>query len=346
MNRNMEMVTLGSTGITVNKNGFGALPIQRISAEDAVKLARKAYEAGITFFDTARFYTDSEEKLGEAFDGMRQKVIIATKTAATNTKDFWDQLETSLNNLRTDYIDIYQFHNPSFCPKPGDGTGLYEAMLEAKTQGKIRHIGITNHRLAVAEEAIESGLYETLQFPFCYLASERDIALVEKCKAANMGFIAMKALSGGLITNSAAAYAFEAQYENVLPIWGVQRESELDEFISYIDNPPTMTEEIKAIIEADRAELSGEFCRGCGYCMPCPVGIEINNCARMSLLLRRSPSELQLTPEVQEKMKKIEDCLHCNKCKSKCPYGLDTPTLLAKNYEDYKRVLAGEVSVK
>lgn len=161
-----------------------------------------------------------------------------------------------------------------------------------------------------------------------------------------MGFIAMKALSGGLITNSAAAYAYLAQYENVLPIWGVQREAELAEFISYIDNPPVMTEAITAVIEQDRAELSGEFCRGCGYCMPCPAGIEINNCARMSLLLRRSPSELQLTQEVQEKMKKIESCLECEKCKAKCPYGLDTPALLKKNYEDYKRVLAGEVSVK
>ena len=161
-----------------------------------------------------------------------------------------------------------------------------------------------------------------------------------------MGFIAMKALSGGLITNSKAAYAFEAQFDNVLPIWGVQRESELDEFISYIDNPPKMTDEIRALIQKDREELSGDFCRGCGYCMPCPAGIEINNCARMSLLLRRSPSELQLTEEVQQKMKKIEGCLHCNKCKSKCPYGLDTPALLAKNYEDYKKVLAGEVSVK
>jgi len=341
----MDRVTLGKTGITVNKNGFGALPIQRIRTEDAVRLVRKAYEAGITFFDTARFYTDSEEKLGKAFEGMRDKVYIATKTAAANVKEFWEQLETSLYHLKTDYIDLYQFHNPSFCPKPDDGTGLYEAMLEAKAQGKVRHIGITNHRLAIAEEAIASGLYETLQFPFCYLASERDIALVKKCREAEMGFIAMKALSGGLITNSRAAYAFEAQYDNVLPIWGVQRERELDEFISYVKNPPQMTEEIKQLIESDREELSGDFCRGCGYCMPCPVGIEINNCARMSLLLRRSPSKLQLTKEVQEKMKKIENCLHCNKCRSKCPYGLDTPTLLQKNYEDYKRVLAGEVSV-
>ena len=232
----MEMVTLGKTGITVNQNGFGALPIQRISTDDAVALARRAYEAGMTFFDTARFYTDSEEKLGEAFDGMREKVCIATKTAAQNAEDFWKDLEVSLHNLRTDYIDIYQFHNPSFCPKPGDGTGLYEAMLEAKAQGKIRHIGITNHRLAVANEAIDSGLYETLQFPFCYLATEKDLELVKKCKEADMGFIAMKALSGGLINNSAAAYAFEAQYDNVLPILCVQRRSELEEFISYIDN--------------------------------------------------------------------------------------------------------------
>ena len=321
------------------------MPIQRINTEDAAALARKAYDAGITFFDTARFYTDSEVKLGVAFEGMREKVYIATKTAAATPEEFWDQLQTSLSNLKTDYIDIYQFHNPAVCPKPGDGSGLYEAMLEAKAQGKIRHIGITNHRLAVAKEAIESGLYETLQFPFCYLATEKDIELVEACKKANMGFIAMKALSGGLITNSAAAYAFEAQYDNVLPIWGVQRESELDEFISYIDNPPVMNDELQAVIDQDREQLSGDFCRGCGYCMPCPVGIEINNCARMSLLLRRSPSELQLTEDVQKKMKKIENCLHCNQCKSKCPYGLDTPTLLAKNYEDYKKVLAGEVKV-
>ena len=300
----MDRVTLGSTGITVNKNGFGALPIQRISQEDAVYLARKAYRAGIRFFDTARAYTDSEVKLGEAFDGIRTEVYIATKTAAQNAEDFWKDLHTSLTNLR-----------------------------------------ITNHRLTVAHEAIDSGLYETLQFPFSYISGEQELELVNKCKAANMGFIAMKGLSGGLITNSAAAYAFEAQYDGVLPIWGVQREKELDEFLSYIDNPPRMTGEIKAVIDHDRAELCGEFCRGCGYCMPCPAGIEINNCARMSLLLRRSPSAEHLSPAGQAKMKKIEGCLHCNRCKAKCPYGLDTPALLARNYEDYKRVLAGEVKV-
>ncbi len=338
----MTKVTLGSTGITVEKNSFGALPIQRISKEAAVHLLRKAYEHGVTYYDTARWYTDSEEKLGEAFDGMREKVYIATKTGSTTAEGFWKDLETSLHNLRTDYIDVYQFHNPAFCPKPGDGSGLYEAMLEARAQGKIRHIGITNHRLNVAHEAIDSGLYETLQFPFCYLATEKELELVEKCKKANMGFVAMKALSGGLIANSAAAYAFLAQYDNVLPIWGVQRESELDEFLSYIGNPPALTEELQAVIAKDRQELLGDFCRGCGYCMPCPVGIEINNCARMSLLIRRSPSAAQLTPEAQAKMKLIEKCLHCNQCKAKCPYGLDTPTLLQKNYQDYCEILAGK----
>jgi predicted aldo/keto reductase-like oxidoreductase len=341
----MNQVILGSTKISVNKNGFGALPIQRISKEDAVYLIKKAYQAGITFFDTARWYSNSEEKLGEALDGIRENVFIATKTGAQNVETFNQDLETSLKNLRTEYIDLYQFHNPAFCPKPGDKTGLYEAMLKAKEQGKIRHIGITNHRLQVAKEAIESGLYETLQFPFSYLAMEKDLELVTMCKEHNMGFIAMKALSGGLINNSRAAYAYTAQFDNVLPIWGIQKEKELDEFISYIKEPPVLTEEISDMIEKDREELSGDFCRGCGYCMPCPVGIEINNCARMYLMLRRAPSDSWLTDAWQDKMAKIEDCIHCNQCKSKCPYGLDTPTLLAKNYKDYVQVLSGKVNV-
>jgi len=339
------LVRLGKTDIVVNKNGFGALPIQRISDDDAVYLLRKAYEGGIRFFDTARAYSDSEHKVGLAFEGMRKEVYIATKTGASTGEAMKKDLEKSLETLKTDYIDIYQFHNPAFCPKPGDESGLYDAALEAKKEGKIRHIGITNHRLSVAWEAVESGLYETLQFPFCYLATDKEEALVEACRQKDIGFIAMKALSGGLITNSAAAYAHAAQYENVLPIWGVQRERELDEFLTYVKEPVAMTEEMKALIEKDRAELCGEFCRGCGYCMPCPVGIEINNCARMSLLLRRSPSSVQLTDEVQKKMMLIEQCIGCGQCKSKCPYGLDTPNLLKKNLADYKEVLAGKVSV-
>ena len=214
----MKIITLGKTNLKVNKNGFGALPIQRITEKEAVYLLHKAYDNGINFYDTARFYTDSEEKIGAAFADRRKKVIIASKTGATTVEDFWKDLHTTLKNLKTDYLDLYQFHNPAFCPKPGDGTGLYEAMLEARQQGKISHIGITNHRLAVAHEAIDSGLYETLQFPFSYLASDQEMALVEKCKANNLGFIAMKALAGGLINHAATAYAYIAQFPHVEPI--------------------------------------------------------------------------------------------------------------------------------
>lgn len=334
----MEMVRLGRTGLMVSKNGFGALPVQRVEKDAACKLLRRAYESGINYFDTARAYTDSEEKLGEALHDVRENIIISTKTMSTTVEGFWEQLRTSLSKLQTDYIDIYQFHNPSFCPKPGDGTGLYEAMLEAKEQGLIRHIGITNHRLAVAEEAVRSGLYETLQFPFSYLASEKEEALVRLCEEQDVGFICMKALAGGLITHSDVAYAYLAQFP-VAPIWGIQRESELDEFLSYNDNPPTLTPERLAYIEQERRDLAGDFCRGCGYCMPCPVGIEINTCARMSLLLRRSPTAGNLSEKGQAMMKKIENCLHCGQCSAKCPYGLDTPALLQKNYEDYKTFL-------
>lgn len=334
----MQKVRLGKTEIKVEKNGFGALPIQRISKKDAVYLLQKAFSNGMDYFDTARAYSDSEEKLGAAFAGTREKIIISTKTAAQNADGFWKDLEESLKLLKTDYIDIYQFHNPAFCPRPEDESGLYDAALKAKEQGKIRHIGITNHRIAVAKEAIESGLYETMQFPFSYLAAEQDLEIVEMCREADMGFIAMKALSGGLIHSSDCAYAYMAQpqFSHVAPIWGIQRESELDEFLSYQVCPPKLTEERKAQIEKDREELSGDFCRGCGYCMPCPAGIEINNCARMSLLLRRAPQAAWLSEEWQEKMKKIEDCIHCGNCMKKCPYGLNTPELLKKNYEDYK----------
>ena len=340
----MSMVTLGSTGITVPKNGFGALPIQRISKDDAVYLLHKAYDAGVRFFDTARSYTDSEEKVGAAFHDRRENIILATKTPAKTAEDFWKDLEKSLSLLQTDYIDIYQFHNPPFCPKPGDGTGLYEAMLEAKAQGKIRHIAITNHRLNVAEEAIDSGLYEVLQFPLCYLATEKDLHIVKKCKEANMGFLAMKGLSGGLITNARVAYAYLDQpgFEHVEAIWGVQRERELDEFLACMDNPPAMEGDLLALIEKDKQELSGNFCRGCGYCSPCPVGIEIFDCARMSLMIRRAPSAAQLTEENQARMKKIADCIHCNACVKKCPYGLNPPKLLEENYKDYMEILAGK----
>ena len=340
----MKTITLGRTGITTPQNAFGALPIQRVEKAEAVKLLRKAYDGGMTYFDTARAYTDSEEKMGAAFEGMRDKIFIATKTHAQDAKTFWEHLETSLTNLKTDHLDLYQLHCVPKCYKPDDGSGLYEAMLKAKEQGKILHIGITAHKIGVAEEIVESGLYETLQFPFSYLSTDRDIALVKKCEEAGMGFIAMKGLSGGLLTNSKACMAFMSQYP-ALPIWGIQRDAELDEWLSFFEEEVVMTEELKAVIDKDRAELLGDFCRGCGYCSPCTVDIQINTCARMSQLIRRAPSATWMSEKWQAEMMKIEDCVECGECKTRCPYELDIPNLLRKNLADYKEILAGKVKV-
>lgn len=346
----MKKVILGSTNIETVQNAFGALPIQRADYDEAVRILRRAYEGGMTFFDTARAYSNSEEKIGLAFgdmwEEMRDKIYIATKTMAKTPEDFWKQLDTSLSLMKTDYIDIYQFHCVNQCYKPGDGTGMYECMIEAKRQGKIRHIGVTAHKIQIAMECVESGLYETIQYPFSYLAAKKEIDLVEAAKANNMGFIAMKGLAGGLINNSKAAMAYMTQYDNVLPIWGIQKMSELEEWLSYMDETPSMDDEMKAFIANEQKELMGEFCRGCGYCMPCPKGIMINQCARMSLMLRRAPSASWLGEDMQAEMKKIEECINCGACMKKCPYELNTPELLKKNYEDYKKVLAGEVKVQ
>lgn len=341
----MRSVTLGRAGITVPQNAFGALPIQRIDRQEAVGILRRAYDGGMRYFDTARAYSDSEEKLGYAFEGMRDQVFIATKSAAKTPGAFRKDINTSLRMLRTDYIDVYQFHMVDRCYRPGDGSGMYECMQEAKASGKIRHISVTSHKIEVAMEIADSGLYDTLQFPFSYLSSDKELALVEACRRNNVGFIAMKGLAGGLISESEAAMAYMLQFDNVLPIWGIQKISELEEWLAFMHNEPEMTDEIKAFIDKEKKELSGEFCRGCGYCMPCTVGIKINNCARMSLMLRRAPSKEWLTTEWREEMAKIEDCVECGLCASRCPYELDTPQLLRRNLADYRKVLAGEAEV-
>ena len=331
----MKMLPFGKTGISASAVGFGAIPIQRITAGESTKLLQKAYDEGVTFFDTARVYTDSEEKIGIALSGVRDKITIATKTPSETYDNVMKDLDTSLSLLKTDYIDIYQFHNPEFIPKPGDENRMYEAALDAKKAGKIRHIGITNHRLDLAHEAVDSGLYESLQFPFSCVSSDDDVALVKKCGDAGIGFIAMKAMAGGLITNAKAAFAYMRQFENVIPIWGIQHEWELDEFIAYEKNPPLIDDAMKASIKNDRKELSGSFCRGCGYCLPCPANIPIPTAARLSFMMGRSRYEQFLKDEWAVQMERIKDCIQCGHCTEHCPYKLNTPEVLRAQYDKY-----------
>ena len=333
---------LGKTNLEVNKIGFGALPIQRRNMNDSIAILNKAYESGIDFYDTARFYTDSEEKLGKAFENVRSEIYLASKTAAETPEDFWKDLETSLKELRTDYLDLYQHHNISFCPKEGDE--MAKAMLEAKEEGLIKHIGITTHKITIAHEALDSGLYETLQYPFSYISGDEELKLVQECKELDVGFIAMKAMGGGLLKNAKASFAYMNQFDNVLPIWGIQHMSELEEFLSF-PSDLLVDDILKADIEEDKKELGDNFCRGCGYCMPCPEGINISLCARMSLWIRRFPTEPNMDEKTQETMKKTLDCIECYACVDNCPYELDIPQLLKENYEDYQNVLTGKTKI-
>ena len=331
----MEKIRLGRTELLVSKTAFGALPIQRISTSGAVKLVRRAYDGGINFFDTANSYTDSEEKLGKALAGIRRNVVLATKSEGEDKETVLAHIEQSLRSLRTDYIDLFQFHNPAELPDIHDPDGPFAAALEMKRKGYIRHIGISNHRPHVARAAIVSGNFETLQFPFSYLASEEDLKLVEDCGKADMGFIAMKGLSGGLLNNAEACYAFMREYPGVAPIWGMQHEWELDQWLDLSRRNVRLTPELRAVIKADRKDLAGSFCRSCGYCLPCAAGIDIPQAARMSALLRRSPHQPYMTDEWREKMRRIESCVRCGACKTRCPYELDIPNLLVEMRKDY-----------
>ena len=331
----MKKVRLGRTELMVTKTAMGCLPIQRCSAEDAVAIIRRAYEGGINFFDTANAYSDSEYKLGLALEGIRENVVIASKSGSKDYATILSHIENSLRMLKTDYIDLFQFHMVTEMLDFDDPAGMYAAAVEARRRGWIRHIGVTTHRIDLAFELIESGKFETLQFPFSYISHPRDVELVQRCKELDVGFIAMKGLAGGMLSNARACHAFMAEYDNVVPIWGVQTMAQINEWLALAEEDPAMDGELRALIEKDRAELGSNFCRGCGYCLPCPEGIEIFNAARMDMLLRRSVWQNFVTDEWYEKMHLIENCQHCGLCASRCPYGLDTPAVLEYMLKDY-----------
>jgi uncharacterized protein len=334
------LVRLGRTNLVVPRLGFGALPIQRTNIDEAVRILQRAHAAGIRFFDTARMYTDSEAKLGRALSHVRHEVIIASKTTAKTASEAQQHLEASLAALGTDYLDIAQLHNADAVPAPEARDTAYATLVKARQEGRVRFIGISCHRRDVAQAAVRSGLFDTLQFPLSHIASPEDLSLIDECRQHDVGLIAMKALSGGLLTNIPAAVAFLNQFDNVVPIWGIQHMHELEQFLALQAEPPRLDDSLRAVIDRDRRELASSFCRGCAYCLPCPADIPIHWAARMSLLLRRAPYQQFLTPEWRQTMERIDACTDCGSCASRCPYHLDTPALLKTMLADYRQFAA------
>ena len=334
----METTVLGRTGLTVSRSAFGALPIQRLTKAEAARLLRRAFDGGITFFDTARVYSDSEEKMAMGLGALRRQIIIATKTQAATPDVFRQHLDTSLATLGTDHVDIYQFHNPERVPLAD--SPLYACMLDARAQGKIRHIGITCHKLTNAQIALDSGLYETIRFPLSAISSPAELDWARACGQHGVGVIAMKALCGGLLTSAAPSMAALRPMPHVVPIWGFQRDSDLDEVLALEQSPPALDEAMRARIARDRDALGKDFCRGCGYCAPCAADIEINTCARMPLLLRRAVYQNFLTPRWHAEMDKIDACIECGQCMARCPYQLEIPRLLRAALADYRAFAA------
>jgi aryl-alcohol dehydrogenase-like predicted oxidoreductase len=338
----MEQTVFGSTNLSVGRTGFGCIPIQRITFDESTALLRKAYDNGVTLYDTATSYTNSEERIGAALGDVRKNIVICTKSSASNPAKLTENIDNSLKMMKTDYIDVFQFHNPKSMPQPGGADGLYDCLLEAKRQGKVRHIGISSHSRDAAEEAVRSGLYEVLQYPLSYLSTDDEVGLAALCKEKNVGFLAMKAMCGGLLKNAKAAFVFLRQFENVVPIWGIQFMEELDEFLRYEKNVPLMDGEMIKQIETDKAELQGNFCRSCGYCMPCPVKIPIPNAARITFLLGRTAKHKFLTDEWVDNMRRVDECTACGACVARCPYGIDVPAQLKRQQKGFFEIYDAE----
>lgn len=343
----LEKVRLGRTEMMVSRVSMGCIPIQRLSKEGAVNLLHRAYDYGINFYDTAHVYTDSEEKLGLAFSGeKRGKIFIASKAMATTYEAAKSQIDESLRRLKTDYLDIIQWHNPTNLDDFQSNGGPYQAFVEAKQAGKARFIGVTNHNLGRARTAIDSGAFDTLQFPISVLSSQEELDISFKTRDSGLGFIAMKGMAGGLLDDGRIPFAFLNQFPHIVPIWGMEKASELDQFIQLARNPEPFTGAMQAEADQLRKEYGDSFCRSCGYCMPCPAGIQLPTVMRIVRLIKRSDPIAQFTPQRLAEIQAIDGCQSCGQCQSRCPYNLDIPRVLKEQqagymelYEEYQRSL-------
>ena len=320
----MEYITLGKTGLRVSKMGFGGIPIQRVTAEEAKALLEAVEAAGVNYIDTARGYTVSEELIGQAIEGRRDKFVLATKSMARDREAMAKDIETSLGNLRTDYIDLYQIHNPSVqqleqvCA-PG---GALEALLEAKEAGRIGHLGLTAHSLEVFQRALELDWVETVMFPY-NIVENQGADLMEQAAEKNVGFIGMKPLAGGAIEDAALALRYIAANPHVsVVIPGMYAPGEVAQNAAAVADAAPLSQEEQDRMEQIRKELGTSFCRRCNYCAPCTVGISIPNAFLFHGYLSRYGLADWARSRYEAMPAKAGDCVECGACEERCPYQL------------------------
>ena len=329
----MEYTTLGKTGLRVSRMGFGGIPIQKVDASVTRKLMERLAERGVNYIDTARGYTVSESFLGEALEGgLREKFVLATKSMSRTKEAMAQDIETSLHNLRTDYIDLYQIHNPSLAEleqvtAPG---GALEALLEAKAAGRIGHIGVTAHMASVFEKALTMDWVETVMFPYNIVETQGE-ALMQRCREQNVGFICMKPMAGGALEDARLALRFIRQNENVsVVIPGMYDVREIDQNLEAMEDVSPLTEAEKAKLDAIRKELGTQFCRRCNYCQPCTAGISISGIFVLEGYLNRYGLGDWARQRYAAMGQKAGDCVGCGACEKRCPYQLPIRQMLAR----------------
>ena len=335
----MEYTNLGNTGLKVSRLGFGGIPIQRITQEEATALIRKLPEYGINYIDTARGYTVSEEYLGIAMEGIRDKFVLATKSMARTREAMEKDIETSLKNLRTDHIDLYQVHNAPPAQMNiviGEG-GALEALLEAKAAGKIGHIGITAHEIGTFEMGLEMDWVETIMFPYNFVELQA-ADLIRKCAEKGKGFICMKPLAGGAIENAPLAMRFIASNKDItVNIPGMANEDELKQNVAAACDPASLSEEELREVQNIRDTLGNQFCRRCNYCQPCTMGINISFCFTINGYLTRYGLKDWAIGRYKGMAVEPNACIECGMCESRCPYHLPIIEMLKDVYSNFQK---------
>ena len=332
----MKKIVLGKTGLEITQLGFGGIPIQRLTEEGAVEIVKKVVDMGVTYLDTANGYTTSEERIGKAVAGRRENLVIATKTGARTAEGVREHLALSLKRLDTDYIDIYQFHGVSdmeSLEKVMDPNGPMGVVKEARDKGQIRHISITSHSMEVAKEAVKTDKFETLMFPFNFIAREAEYDLIPLCREHNVGFIAMKPLAGGMLDNATIAFKYLFQFPDIVTIPGIEQAWEIEEIFSLYESSQEMTSAEAEEIQRMRDELGTRFCRRCNYCQPCSADIPISTVMTSASFAKRMPPERFFSGMLEGAMEKANNCIECGECEERCPYDLPIRDMIKEQRE-------------